>query len=91
MTKIEERAVKLVKELIAEFNKLEFKASIGDTSRSIEFFVWVGDEKRQCYELADNREIDELKMEMLFDAYAEFVRKSDEYKAGKVNKIYFIA
>jgi len=87
MTKSEERAVELVKELIPNFNKLEFKASISDTSHSIEFFVWIGNEKWQCFELADNGEIDESKMEKLFDTYAQFFRKSDGYKTGEVNKI----
>jgi len=89
MTKMEEYAVTLVKELIPNYSKLEFRASIGDTSHSIEFFVMVNGERRQCYELADSGEIDENKMEKLFDAYAEFVRKSGEYKAGEVNKVCF--
>ena len=89
MNKTEERAVELVKELVSNFEKMEFKASIGDTSRSVEFFVWVNGEKLQCYELADNGKIDELQMEKLFDSFAVFVRESGEYRAGEVNKIYF--
>ena len=56
---------------------------------SIEFFVWLDDERQQCYELADNGIIDEEKMEKLFDDYAKFVRGNSEYKAGKVNKVQF--
>ena len=90
MKKFEERAIEVVKKLMPKSDKIEFRASIGNTSRSIEFFVWVNDEKFQCYELADNRKINELEMEKLFDAYAEFIRKNKEYKAGEVNKIYFV-
>ena len=90
MTKAEERAIELVKKLMPKSEKIEFKASIGNTSRSIEFFVWVNGEKFQCYELADNGQIDELKMEKLFDAYAELIRKSKEYKKGEVNKVHYV-
>ena len=89
MTKQEEYAVKLVKELISDFTKLEFKASISDTSRSAEFFVWSENRKQQCYELADTGKIDEDKMEALFDTYAKFIRKNEGYKNGEVNKVYF--
>ena len=89
MTITEERATELVKKLVSTFEKLKFNANISDTSRSVEFFVWVNGEKLQCYELADNEKIDETKMEELFDAFAEFVRKSPEYRAGEVNKINF--
>lgn len=90
MTKLEEAAVKLVKELLPNFKKLEFRATIGDTSYSVEFFVWVGSVRQQCYELADNGKIDETKMGKLFAAYAEYIRNSDVYKKGEVNKVYFI-
>ena len=90
MIELEDHATELVNELIPMFSKLEFRASISDTSRSIEFFVWINDDRKQCYELADNREIDEKKMETLFDNYAEFVRKSGEYKTGQVNKVSFV-
>ena len=87
MNKNEERAKELVKGLVSEFEKMEFRASIGDTSRSVEFFVWVNGEKMQCYELADAERIDESQMEKLFDSFAEAFRKSEEYRTGEVNKI----
>lgn len=89
MMKLEEQAVELVKELLPEFEKIDFKATIGDTSRSIEFFVWINNEKLQCYELADNGELDEAKMEKLFDDYAECFRNSADYKVEEVNKVHF--
>jgi hypothetical protein len=90
MKKIEERAVALVKELVPNFSRLEFWASIGDTSRAVEFFVWIDGERRQNYDLADNREIDEQKMGKLLDDFAVTVRNNEEYKKGEINKISFI-
>jgi hypothetical protein len=87
--KLAKRAKDLVEELMPGSDRMEFRASIGDTSYSVEFFVWVNGEKLQCYELSDSGRIDELKMEKLFEAYAEFVRKSEGYRAGEVNKIHF--
>lgn len=89
MTRLEECAVKLVKELVPECSGMEFRASIGDTSRAVEFFARIHGERRQCYDLADNGEIDEFQMEKLFDEFAQTVRKSPEYKKGQVNKIAF--
>lgn len=89
MTKMENLGKELVEKLISCFDKLEFRARIGDTSRSVEFFVWIDGERKQCYELADSAKIDEEAMERLFDDFAESVRKSDEYKRGEVNKVQF--
>lgn len=85
-----EQAKELVKKLVPIFDKIEFRATIGDTSHSIEFFVWINGEKKQCYELANAGMIDELQMEKLFDSFAELIRKSDDYRAGEVNKISFV-
>lgn len=89
MKKAEEHAIRLVRELVPNCEKLEFWATIGDTSRTIEFHVWIDGQKHQCYELADNGQIEETKMEKLFDDYAAYVRKSDEYSSGKLHKITF--
>jgi len=89
MSQVNEYALGLVKELVPNFDKVEFKASIGDTSRSVEFFVWVNGEKFQCYELADAGKIDESQMETFFESFANIVRSSGDYLAGKVNKISF--
>lgn len=89
MKKLETQALELVKELFPDFEKMEFNATVGDASHSIEFFVWTNNERLQCYELADNGEINEMKMESLFDAYAGYVRSSDVYKRGEINKVHF--
>lgn len=89
MIKLQEKAVEMVNDLIPNFKELEFSASIGDSSRSIEFIVSINNERHQCYELADTGIIDEDKMEKLFDAYAEYLRGTAEYKKGEVNKFKF--
>lgn len=89
MTNLQVKAVELVHTLIPDFRKLEFSATIGDSSRSIEFIVFIDNEQYQCYELVDNGIIDEDKMEKLFDTYAEYLRGTAEYKMGEVNKVKF--
>jgi len=89
MTNVQTKAVELVKALLPNVRKFEFSATVGDSSRSIEFIVSTDKEKQQCYELADNGIIDGDKMEKLFDAYAEYLRGTGEYKKGQVNKVNF--
>ena len=86
MTEFEKLAVALVKKLLPEFDKLEFKARVSETSYSIEFFVWIGEERKQNYELADNGSIDELKMDALFSDFAVAVRKLADFRKGELNK-----
>jgi len=89
MTSWQTKAVELVNALIPNYKKLEFSATIGDTSRSIEFSVLVETKLQQCYALADAGTIDEKIMEKLFDAYAEYLRSTDQYKKGEVNRFIF--
>ena len=93
MTNLEEKALAMVKGLLPEqpFEKLKFSARVGAKSFSIEFFVWLDGEKYQCYELADDGEIDEVQMMKAFKAYAEEVRKSESYNDGEVKKVSFEA
>jgi hypothetical protein len=89
MTNYEQRAVEMVKQLVPNCNKIEFKADIGDTSYRITFFVWIDGERRQCYELVDNGIIDEQKMDNLFTSYVDFIRKGEGYKKGEPNIVSF--
>lgn len=91
MKPFEEKAIELVKSLVIDFSELEFCATIGNTSRSIEFFVSVNNEMKQCYELVDMGIIDEVLMEKLFEQYADFVRKHSTYSSDTINKIEFKA
>ena len=93
MTNLEEKALAMVKGLLPEqpFEKMKFSARVGAKSFSIEFFVWLDGEKYQCYELADDGEIDEVQMMKSFKAYAEEVRKSEPHNDGEVKKVSFEA
>ena len=93
MTNLEEKALAVVKGLLPEqpFEKMKFSARVGAKSFSIEFFVWLDGEKYQCYELADDGEIDEVQMMKSFKAYAEEVRKSELHNDGEVKKVSFEA
>jgi hypothetical protein len=87
MNDVEKRAIMLVKELAPNCEKIEFDAIIGDTSHSIEFFVWIDNEKRQNYELVDDGIINERKMSKLFEEFARAVRKESCFKTGEVTQV----
>jgi len=91
MTNFEKQAVDMVKQLVPNCTKIEFKADIGDTSYRVSFFVFIDGERKQCYELADDGVIDEKKMEDMFAAYVDSVRMSESYKTGEPNIISFIS
>lgn len=78
-----------IKKIIPEYEKLELRATISDTSRSIEFFVTIKGERKQCYELVDEGIINDAALEKVFVAIADFARKTDGYKNGEVNKFSF--
>jgi hypothetical protein len=89
MTNFEQQAIGMVKQLVPNCTKIEFKADVGDTSYRVTFFAWVDGERKQCYELADAGVIDEKKLEDAFAAYVDFVRKSEGYKTGEPNIVSF--
>jgi hypothetical protein len=89
MTEVEKFALEQIKGLVPEFQKLEFRSNIGDTSRVIVFTVWINGEKVQCYDLADRGVFPETTLEKVFDAITAFIRHSGEYKKGEANKLRF--
>ena len=91
MTNLEEKALAMVSGLLPEqpFEKMKFSASVGAKSFSVEFFVWLDGEKYQCYELADEGEIDEAQMMQAFKEYAAEVRKAESFGSDEVKKICF--
>lgn len=91
MTNLEEKALAMVKDLLPEqqFEKMKFSARVGAKSFSIEFFVWLDGEKYQCYELADEGEIDEVRMMQAFKRYATEVRGASLCGNDEVKKLCF--
>jgi hypothetical protein len=89
MTEIENFALSQIKMLVPDFQKLEFRAIVGDTTHAMEFFVSTHGERLQCYELADNGVFKEEALEKVFDSITSYIRQSGEYKKGEVNKLRF--
>lgn len=89
MPDLQDYAKEQIAKIVPEFNNLELRATVSDTSYSIEFFVSINGEKKQCYELADNGIIDEEELDEVFARIAEYIRKGDDYQKGNINKIDF--
>ena len=89
MPDLQDYAKEQIAEIVPEFDNLELRAAISDTSYSIEFFVSINGEKKQCYELADDGVIDEEELDEVFARIAEYIRKGSDYKKGSINKVTF--
>lgn len=89
MPDLQDYAKEQIAKIVPEFNNLELRATVSDTSYSIEFFVSISGEKKQCYELADDGIIDEEELDEVFARIAEYIRKGDDYQKGNINKIDF--
>ena len=89
MPDLQDYAKEQIAKIVPEFDNLELRATVSDTSYSIEFFVSINGEKKQCYELADNGIIDEEELDEVFARIAEYIRKGDDYQKGNINKIDF--
>ena len=59
---------------------------IDDVSYSIDFFVTIDGQKRQCLDLIDEGVITNKAYEAVAKAIADYIRASAEYKPGCVNK-----
>lgn len=76
-----------IAKIVPGFETLELKATVNDASYSVEFFVMINGEKKQCYELVDDGIVDEDKLDEVLAQIAEFIRKSPDYKKGTINKV----
>lgn len=89
MSELEKIVLEKISQILPKCDRIEFKAVIGDTSYSIEFFATINGERRQCYELVDDGLFKEKDLESIFEAIAGSIRQTNEYKKGEVNKISF--
>lgn len=89
MTNLKIYAKEQIATLIPKVENLELRATVSDSSYSIEFFVLVGGERKQCYELADDGIVDEEKLDQVLSLIAEYIRNDADYKKGSVNKVTF--
>lgn len=85
---IKAKAISMVNNLLeSKWTNLELKASVGETSYSIEFFVDIKGKRKQCYELVDNKIIDEKEMDKAFEKFSKFIRTLPDYVKGNSNKL----
>lgn len=89
MPNLQDYAKEQIAKIVPEFDNLELRATVSDTSYSVEFFVLINGEKKQCYELADDGVIDEEKLDEVLARIAEYIRKGTDYKKGSINKVAF--
>lgn len=89
MTGLETYVRQQISVLIPEYENLELKATVSDSSYSIEFFAQINGERKQCYELADEGIVDEEKLDHALALIAQYIRNNDDYKKGCVNEIAF--
>lgn len=91
MTETENYIVEQIKKLAPEATAFDVRANVNDKSYSLEFFATIDGKKRQCYDMIDNGEIDEDDFDRTAKQIALYIRSSNEFQKGKLNKFYFSA
>jgi len=87
MSDLETFISKEISLLIPSFENIDFRAQIGDSSYSVEFFVTINGKKMQCYDMVDKGLIKESKLDSVSENIAKFIRRMPSYKKGTINKI----
>lgn len=89
MNVIEQFVVERISRLIPGMTDVSFRASISEKTYSIEFFVSKDGVKSQCYDMVDNGMIDSAALKQCQTDIVDFVRKSEDFIHGKINKYRF--
>lgn len=89
MTELEAYAKDLIASVVPKFDTLELRATVSDSSYSVEFFVTVDGERKQCYELVDEGTVEEDRIDRVAEQIAAHIRQSEDYRAGQINKVSF--
>lgn len=87
MTELEKFISEQISRLVPVFEKLEVRANISDSSYSIEFFTTIRGKRMQCFDMVDDGFIKEKELDAVSESIADYVRKTEEYQKGKINKI----
>lgn len=87
MTDVESYAREQIATIIPKFDDLELRATVTDSGHSVEFFVLIDGERKQCYELADDGAVDEEELDEVLARIAEYIRKGSDYKKGRSIKL----
>lgn len=83
---VEQFAIQQLNTLISGYEKIELEMYIDDVSYSIDFLVTIDGQKKQCLDLIDEGTITNKAYETVAQTIAEYVRASEDYKTGSVNK-----
>ena len=83
---VEQFAIQQLNTLISGYEKIELEMYIDDVSYSIDFLVTIDGQKKQCLDLIDDGTIKNKAYEAVAQTIAEYVRASEDYKTGSVNK-----
>lgn len=83
---VEQFAIQQVSTLISGYDKIELEMYVDDVSYSIDFLATIDGQKKQCLDLIDEGVIRNKAYEAVAKTIAEYVRASENYKAGGVNK-----
>ena len=89
MNDIEQFVTARIKQLIPEMTDVSFRASISDKTYSVEFFITKNGEKRQCYDMVDDGELDSNELKQCNTDIVDYIRSSDNFIYGKINKYRF--
>lgn len=90
MTELEKFFSNKISQLIPNYDKLEVRANVSDSSYMIEFFVTINGKRMQCYDMVDDGTLVEKELDDVFESIAQFIRNMSDYKKGEINKISFV-
>lgn len=89
MSELEKYVSEQLSKIIPEYEKIDIRANISDSSHSIEFYATIAGKKMQCYDMVDNGLINEKELDGTFRNIANYVRNTDEFVRGTTNKYSF--
>lgn len=87
---VEKYSIKQINTLISDYEKLEINISIADSSYFVDFFVTNKGKRQCCIDLIDENIISNKSYEKVAKNIAKFVRESNGYKKGKINKYHAV-
>ena len=91
MLTIETYASQQIRTLLPKCEKLEIELYIGDTDSSVDFFGTINGQRKQCLDFIDEGVISEKEYNKVAKDIVNFVRGSENFRPGKVNKYRFDA
>ncbi len=70
--------------LLASYEMLEMRGCIDEKSYALEFFVTINGERKQCYEMVDQGELNEDRVDEIIQSIARFARTLPDYVCGEL-------